>query len=198
MRKRIIFWSIVLLALIFGFRTCYNSYRDFFYEYVSVLNFTNESETKVLLADAILMDLYCNLNEGNKFSAFDVNFKFSEIKKEGLIQQLNVELIALSKNDQVTLEYVLGFEDSINSANFDHSKIRVKRFELLPASAKRISTKRDFNGLTFHYKSKVKPLSKMFQLKITGIIIIDGKKIPLNKTMNLQRTKDWVEIQIMT
>jgi len=198
MSKRIILRSIILLALVFGVRTCYYSYRDAFYENVSVINFTNETESIVLLNESILMEIHCRLDEGRRFSTFDVNFKFSDIQEEAEIQKLDVELISIGKNDQIMLDYVLGYKDTINSENFDQSKIRAKNFELLPLAVKRISAKRDFNGLTFHYRTKVKPLSEKFQLKITGDIFINGKKITLDKKMNIRRTKEWVEIQMMT
>jgi hypothetical protein len=198
MTKRIIIWSIILLTLGFGARSCYYNYRNAFYEYISVINFTNEEKRTVQLDESILMETYCQLNEGGSFSTFEINLKFSDIKAEAIIQKLDIKIISIGKDDQIKLDYVIGHKDTINAENFDHSKIKAKNFELLPAIGKRISADRDFNGLSFNYRTEVKPLSEKFILIITGEIFINGKKITLNKKLNICRTKEWVEIQMMT
>lgn len=198
MSKRIIIWSIILLSFGFGARSCYCSYRNAFYEYISVINFTNESESTLLLDESILMEIYCGINESRSFSTFQINFKFSDVQEEAIIQKLNVEIISIDQTDQITLDHVFGYKDTITAENLGQSKNRAENFELLPNPSKRISADRDFNGLSFNYKANVKPLSERFLLKIRGDIFINGKHLTLDKTLNLYRTKEWVKIQMMT
>ena len=198
MSKRIIIWGIVLLGLGLGARACYQVYRKAFYEYVSVINFTDESKSTLSLKGASVMKIYCNLEEGGNFSSFEINFKFLNVKEEAIIQNLKVEIVSVGKNDEIMLDYVLGYKDTIIAEYFDKSKIRAKNFELLSTICKRVSADRDFNGLTFHYRTEVKPLSKEFRLKITGDVLINGRKLLINKELCMLRTKEWVEIPMMT
>ena len=47
------------------------------------------------------MDLYCLVKQGTNFSTFEINFKFSDIKEETIIQNLDIEIVSIYNKDSI-------------------------------------------------------------------------------------------------
>lgn len=89
------------MTLDFGVRECYQCYHNAFYEYITVINFTNEPESILSLDASCRMDLYCLVKQGTNFSTFEINFKFSDIKEETIIQNLDIEIVSIYNKDSI-------------------------------------------------------------------------------------------------
>lgn len=194
MGKRIIIWSVLILSIGYGVRACYHYAIC---EYISVVHFANEKEQTIYIKDSTFLKVTCRLGEGSAFSNFEVVLKFQHKGGDLKIDTLKLSLIPIDGNEQIALNHIISYRDTIDPIDWNAARIRVKKFDLFQTSCKRISTHKDYNGYSFHFRTKEK-LSDRFLLRIDGVINSDGKKLVISRKIKLDRTKEWVIVQMMT
>lgn len=194
MGKRIIIWIVLIIGVVFGARACYHKLMC---EYISVVHFSDPKQQLISIHDSTMLNIRCKLLEGSAFSKIEVVLRFDHKGSDLTIDKLDVSLTPINGNEAFVLDNVFSYKDTIDPVYWDDAKIKVKEFERFPASCYRISTGKDHNSYSFEFRTKEK-LSDAFLVKIIGEFDRQGKKIVINEKIRLEKTTEWVFIELMT
>lgn len=191
MRKKIFTIAIIFGILLIGIRACYLK------DYVSVLNFPEDTSKIFISSDSITIAPYFYVKDFNTLSAV---INFESLKDSLFLEDLSVTVYSTDNPGQsIKLEYVSAVIHPVVPGKGYLDQLEVDSFKDLSQHDKTITNGGlPYNSISFFFKTWDIKNTRFYNFKIKGRIFYKGHVYDFENDTKTNRTIEYRPYRMMT